>query len=148
MDKTDTDVSLIMNKNLGDTVAWSEDDNNHKDDESKQAMVAKSAINKRTLNWTKLNQTQITLPSGQQIATSGGDTKWTDSIYGTGFSDSKWLYDNLIDSYDYWTSTVYSKNSTESWSVNSWGELGTNEVNNQDNIGVRPVITILKSQLS
>ncbi len=148
LDKTDTDVSLIMNKNLGDTVAWSEDDNNHKDDESKQAMVAKSALNKRTLNWTKLNQTQITLPSGQQIATSGGDTKWTDSIYGTGFSDSKWLYDNLIDSYDYWTSTVYSKNSTESWSVNSWGELGTNEVNNQDNIGVRPVITILKSQLS
>ena len=148
LDKTDTEVSLIMNKNLGDAVAWSEDDNNHKDDESKQAITAKLALKERTLSWTKLNQSQITLPSGQQIATAGGDTKWTDNTYGTGFSDFKWLYDNLIDSYDYWTETAYSKNSTESWSVNSWGELGTNEVNNENNIGIRPVISIPKSQLS
>ena len=145
--KTNTEVSLIMNKNLGDAVAWSEDDNNHKDDESKQAITVKSALKERTSGWTKLNQNQIALPSGQQIAIAGGDTKWTDSTYGTGFSASKWLYDNLIDSYDYWTGTVYSKNSIESWSVNSWGELGTNEVNNKNNIGIRPVITISRTRL-
>ena len=146
-------VSLIMNANVNsngkaiisstdadrETVAWSIDGKSHKDDgEAAQAVTAKAYLSSSTTNWTKLKQSQIKLPTKEQI--SGA---YTGSI-------PKWLYDNLNSNsapYGYWTSTVYD--SMEGFAECMYFVPSTTpfSVNNSSEIGVRPVITISKSQL-
>ena len=136
-------VLLIAGMNLGSTVAWSEDGSNHKDeDESTQAVTAKAALKERTTGWIKLNQSQITLPTYDQIYKATGNKE----------SDiPKWLYSYTTApvAAGYWTSTFNSFNAIYAWTVFSAGNLtGSYTVNNSTYFGVRPVITVSKSQLS
>ena len=142
--KTDTDVSLIMNKNLGTDVTWSEDNSNHKsEDESYHATVAKAALKEYTAGWTKLTQAQVALPTGQQIADAIGSS-YTSSDEFSKIISLDWLIGE-----NYWTSTPVtgkSPTSTNSaWCVID-NRLFTEFVN--QTLGIRAVITIPKSNIS
>ena len=77
----------------------------------------------------------------------------------TGASNYDWLFDytsgctsygcNIADASNngYWTSTAISGNTIYAWFVGRYGTLNNNNVGNTVNYGVRPVITILKSNL-
>ena len=136
-------VSLIMNENLGDRVAWNTSGNN-----ADGPVTALAYLEEQTSSWT----VEATLPTGQQIADAVGNTSWTSGGSDIDLSSAPWLYDNLdgetsTNSYGYWTSTPSSSNSRSAWSVYYRGYLNSNDVD-YTYTGVRPVITVSKSQLS
>ena len=134
--KTDTEVSLIMDRNIGATAMWSGDESNHKSDsESSQAITAKSALSSATSNWSKIIKARISLPTEAQISAIYTNTMPT------------WLYDNLSNSgiMGYWTSSPYSGDTIDAWYVDASGYLIYTSVSNS--YGIRPVITISKSQI-
>ena len=163
-------VSLIMNKNIdsngkgttsGNTVAWvskedyiaagGEDLSNDEGYCQKGDMCAKNEygpitaqkyLKNSTTSWTKLTESQISLPTSDQIYKAAGNK--TSGL-------STWLYGNL----NYWTSTPYASNSYAACFVSEDGRLfgdlyGDSDflnVDAGDSDGVRPVITVSKSQL-
>ena len=140
-------VSLIMDRNIdstgkgttsGNTVAWCKSGS----DNSCAADRALEYLKNSTTSWTKLTESQISLPSYDQIYKAAGNK---DSDLST------WLYGNLNGSsapYAYWTSTPYASNSSGAWSVNCVGYLDFSRyVANVNSLGVRPVMTISKAQL-
>ena len=130
-------VSLIAGFNLGDTVAWCKSGS----DNSCAADGAKAALKERTSGWTKLTESQISLPSYDQIYKVAGNKT-------SGFAT--WLnsYTKTPVAYGYWTSTPYASYSYNAWYVNCDGTLRNYDVGNVDLSGVRPVITVSKSNLS
>ena len=157
-------VSLIMNKNIdsngkgttsGNTVAWvtkedylaaggTSNDYGRIGNNKFGPITAEKALKKNTKTWTKLTESQISLPSYDQIYKAAGNK----------FSGlSTWLYGNLkVNSsipYGYWTSTPLASGSYGAWRVSYDGYLGGyNDVGYDSNNGVRPVITVSKSNLS
>ena len=137
-------VKLIMNENLGYS-AWAESGDN-----SEGPVTANAYLASQTSGWTKLSQSQITLPDAQDIADAMGDSEWADNNY-TGTYGPDWMRTNLDGDngpYGYWTSTPYSADPSYAWHVDCYGNLVYNDVDNIDSRGVRPVITISKSNLS
>jgi hypothetical protein len=77
----------------------------------------------------------------------------------TGASNYAWLFDHTFEctdygcnvadssSYGYWTSTAVFDYANYVWGVTLYGTLDINDVVTTDFSGVRPVITILKSNL-
>ena len=140
-------VSLIMDRNIdsngkgttsGNTVAWCKSGS----DNSCAADGALEYLKTSTTRWTKLTESQISLPSYDQIYKAAGNK--TSGL-------STWLYGNLNNSsapYDYWTSTPYASNARDAWYVYSGGDLVYSNVNYSSYCGVRPVITVSKSNLS
>ena len=157
-------VSLIMNKNIdsngkgttsGNGVAWvtkedylaaggTSNDYGSVGNNKFGPITAEKALKKNTKTWTKLTESQISLPSYDQIYKAAGNK----------FSGlSTWLYGNLkVNSsipYGYWTSTPIASRSYGAWGVSYDGYLGGyNDVGYDSNNGVRPVITVSKSNLS
>ena len=84
---------------------------------------------------------------------------YTQTATTTGASNYAWLFDytngctsygcNIDDesNYGYWTSTAIPDVPTIAWDVYRYGYLKNNDVGRVDRVGVRPVITILKSNL-
>ena len=141
-------VSLIMDRNIdsngkgttsGNTVAWCKSGK----DNSCAADGALEYLKTSTTGWTKLTESQISLPSYDQIYKAAGNKI---SVLST------WLYGNLNvnDSvpYVYWTSTPSASNSSDAWDVSYVGSLSSDNVDYSDYDGVRPVITVSKSNLS
>ena len=141
-------VSLIMNKNIdsngkgttsGNAVAWCKKSGANN---SCAADGALEYLKTSTTGWTKLIETQISLPSYDQIYKAAGNK--TSGL-------STWLYGNLNVNnsapYCYWTSTPNASNSHNAWSVDFDGNLDNYYVGNDADNGVRPVITVSKSQL-
>ncbi len=139
-------VSLIMDRNIdsngkgttsGNTVAWCKSGANN----SCAADGALEYLKTSTTGWTKLTESQISLPSYDQIYKATGNK--TSGL-------STWLYGNLNDISEpsaYWTSTPNASNSDVAWVVYSGGGLsGYSRVDRS--YGVRPVITVSKSNLS
>ena len=169
-------VSLIMNANVGSdgkivtssstnksTVAWvsledyiaaggTEADYGSYGNNNKGPITANKALKEYTSTWTNLSSSQITLPSAEQIATASGQTFNNSSISGL----STWLYDYLDGTThpvsgvkSYWTITPHAAYSYYVLSVNYNGYLSYyHTVNVTGSTGVRPVITISKSDLS
>ena len=154
-------VSLIAGMNLGAPVAWAtkedylaaggtEADYGSEGNNKLGPITANKILKERTSSWTKLDEDQITLPSGQQIATAGGDTKWTESNY-TRTTLPTWLNSHTkftTGTNGYWTSSPYASYAAGAWNMSFEGDLGSNLVGNSHGYGVRPVITVLKSNLS
>ena len=167
-------VSLIMKANVGEdgkmvtTVssnsdqagAWSVDNKNHIDeDESAQAVTVKNKLAHSTAYWDKItDKTKITLPTAEQIFKASGKTfngseddnlsTWLcDTIFGTGSDRKKVL--------GYWTSTPGDNNKAfyvisnglPQCNLSSTSSLTYIEGRDLQIWGVRPVITISKSQL-
>ena len=130
-------VSLIAGFNLGDTVAWCKSGS----DNSCAADGAKAALKERTSGWTKLTESQINLPTYDQIYKAAGNK---DSGLST------WLnsYTKTPVAFGYWTSSPYPSYPSRAWRVNVDGSLGGYSVGFDDYYGVRPVITVSKSNLS
>ena len=141
-------VSLIMNKNIdsngkgttsGNTLAWCKSGS----DNSCAADGALEYLKTSTTGWTKLTESQISLPSYDQIYKAAGNK--TSGL-------PTWLYGNLNDNYSdpsaYWTSSPYASHSRHAWYVYYDGHLAYNSVDLDGFSGVRPVITVSKSNLS
>ena len=135
-------VSLIAGFNLGSTVAWSSDGSNHKDeDASAQAVTAKAALKERTSGWTKLTESQIALPTYDQIYKAAGNKT-------SGFPTWLYSYTKTPIAFGYWTSTIDTSSTTLAWYVAYVGAFDEDmDVGYDSFYGVRPVITISKSQL-
>ena len=154
LSSTEDTVTLISGANLDGTVAWSSDGSNHKDEtEDKQAVTAKAALAERTSNWSsanvgKLSEEQmltIKLPTAYQIAEAVGQTFSGSSISGL----PTWLTSHAKApvSYGYWTSTPFAGSSTDAWHVSYYGAVDYSLANDRSNSGLRPVITISKSNI-
>ena len=140
-------VSLIMNKNIdsngkgttsGNTVAWCKSGS----DNSCAADGALEYLKTSTTGWTKLTESQISLPSYDQIYKAAGNK--TSGL-------STWLYGNL--NYGsvpsaYWTSTPDASRSSHAWFVLYDATFTSYDVDSASSYGVRPVITVSKSNLS
>ena len=154
LSSTEETVTLISGANFGETVAWSLDGENHKDDpEEEQAVTAKAALAERTTNWSnanggKLSEEQmstIKLPTAYQIAEAVGQT-----FSGSDISElPSWLksYTKTPVAYGYWTSTPNAGDSDYAWYVYYDGIVSGSDVVNDYGYGVRPVITISKSNV-
>ncbi len=102
-------------------------------------ITAQNFLKNSTTSWTKLTESQISLPSYDQIYKATGNK--TSGL-------SAWLYGNLNNRYAYWTSTPYASDSRRAWYVFFTGFLNDNHVGSGDIYGVRPVITVSKANLS
>ena len=150
-------VSLIMNANIDSNgkaitssdatdkglVAWSEDGSSHKDeDATKQAVTAKAYLSSSTASWTKLKQSQISLPTREQIDKISNNNLPT------------WLYNYLIGTSNpvsisgYWLATPSERMENYADDVFQAGFVGNCQVDDSYTIGIRPVVTISKSQLN
>ena len=137
-------VSLIMDRNIdsngkgttsGNKVAWCKSGK----DNSCSADGALEYLKTSTTSWTKLTSSQISLPTYDQIKAANG---------GNDSSIPSWLYGNLNNPpYGYWTSTPYASDSRFAWRVSLGGSLNYDSVVDGGG-GVRPVITISKSNIS
>ena len=155
-------VSLIAGMNLGVTVAWvtkedylaaggTESDYGSEGNNKLGPITVNKILKERTSSWTKLDEDQITLPSGQQIATAVSDTDWKES---TGDSIlvklPTWLNSHTKftpGTWGYWTSSPNAHYDSYAWDVFYYGLACNSSVADDDSYGVRPVITVSKSQL-
>ena len=144
------EVSLIMSENLGDDVAWCTKEDYIASggtasdfgsaNNNKGALTAKAALSTRTANWNKItNKAKITLPTAHQIAAASGKTFNYVSIIGI----PEWLSNSI-----YWTQTGASNNKNyAAYFVSDDNSLYEEGVILEPT-GIRPVITVSKSNLS
>ena len=165
-------VSLIMNANVGKdgkaitssstdkgTVAWIskedyltaggiEDAYNDYRNNHLGPITAEKTLKTNTKGWIKINQNQISLPTGQQIRSLASEDAGDDVV----FYDSlpTWLTSNIDlsdNTYGYWLSTVSMYMANRPQCVNNDGNPYVG-VGDDIYYGVRPVITVSKSNLS
>ena len=145
------EVSLIMNKNL-ESAAWvtkedylaaggTESDYGTYGNNSLGPITANKVLAEKTTNWTKLvDKSKITLPTYQQLEkVYTRNLPWL--IVGVGRTSAD----------AYWTSTASSSSVSTSWTMfydKHIGEYYIGRVSVYNGKGVRPVITISKSNLS
>lgn len=144
--------------NLGATVAWAtkgdyiaaggtvENGDYVKND--KGPITSDKILKERTSGWTKLEDNQISIPSGQQIAAASGkefDASSTSKVSGLPI----WLncYTKPPMAYGYWTSSPSSSISNKAYHVFYDGTLNDGATIDDSAFALRPVITISKSQL-
>ena len=96
--------------------------------------------------WAKLENSQITMPTYNQIYKINNNDSLRSNI---------WLYDYLdstehsVDGlYGYWTMSATSNNQSFAWFVNCYGSIESSHVSDSRPRAIRPVITISKSNLS
>ena len=161
LETNEDNVSLIAGMNLGSTVAWAtkedylaaggtESDYGSYGNNNLGPITANKILKEGTSGWTKLDEDQITLPRGQQIAAAGGDTEWIESNY-TETPLPTWLYSYTkftTETYGYWTSSPNASNANYAWEAHYNGILRDHDVVDPSGYGVRTVITISKSQLN
>ena len=143
LEENGDNVSLIAGFNLEGTAAWCKSG----EDNSCAADGALEYLKNSTTSWTKLIESQISLPTGQQIATAAGEI-FDENDGASGFPT--WLYSYTkftSGTYGYWTSTPIVSASDIAWFVFPGGSLSRYPVYVGDYSGVRPVITISKAQL-
>ena len=143
LSSTENEVTLISGSNLGSPVTWCASGKNN----SCYADGAKAALVDRTSNWSikksgKLNDTQmstIMLPTKNQIegAYEGTIPKWL-----KGHTQTQ---QSVI--MGYWTNTFNSNSSSFAWGLDIYLGVVDIDVDNGVYYGVRPVITLLKSQI-
>ena len=141
------EVALILEGNYDmETLAWcaSGGDNACKADnlEDKLDDIVEEA-------WTKLERSQIGIPSMEQIMVA--DEKVEEAYLDYPSLTNEWLYsypdyaelngaDNPISGY--WTSTPNADYSEHAWMVLLHGDVAYTSVDDEFNFGVRPVITL------
>ena len=142
---SNTDSSQINEKVATDTQGWVGNPRLITADE-----IAKITDNKTFNSATTDSNGWFYFDSNNQTRVANSSNK----------SKYAWLFDrtnnctsygcNIADSstYGYWTSTAVSGSSSYVWRVNDYGRLGHNDASVGSHCGVRPVITVLKSNVS
>ena len=163
-------VNVILDHNTTAGVAWNLTGNNSEMKEVKKALENDTKDWKNTARLITANEVaKITKHPTFDASKENQDwfcldtnkpdtTNWCSKAQGT--SEYAWLFDytsgctsygcsNTSNSstWGYWTSTPKKDDSTYAWYVYRNGDLGTSYVSNLDS-GVRPVITISKSNIS
>ena len=159
-------VTLIMNKNLGNTVAWYEDSS----DNSYGPITALTYLQSQTNDWTNLAPIVINkfdyderedaqLPNNQSFTMYARLPKYSEihAINNSAIlSNTPWLYINLHGTGDntadsngnyksgYWTSAANSGDPRHARFVDFDGLLYSHTVNYDNRHGVRPVIELSK----
>ena len=142
-------VSLIMNQNLGNTVAWITQEEYEAAEGTRWGsnvdrnifgpVTANNYLEEQTSNW----KVKASLPTYDQIYNVNGSTDLTNVL---------WLRENIGGSsgFDgYWTSSSYNNYSDRAWGVDRTGSgFASNLVDNNSSYGIRPVITLNKTNLS
>ena len=167
-DSNKATVNIILDHNTTALIAWNETGSNT------EMKDVKDALENDTTTWD--SSLSPRLIEADEIATITGNTTFngttsTASEYfyfetnnnsspTTYSGDYSWLYDytydctsygcNIADSstYGYWTSTPVTGNTDGAWRVDRAGRLLSDYVNDNSHYGVRPVITISKTQVS
>ena len=137
------EVALILEGNYDETTqAWCASGS----DNSCNADGLTSKLDDIAEAWKKLEREQIVLPSALQIIVANNPSE--SSVSYTGGLKS-WLYNwpdnaNYGDSapYAYWTSTPDANYSNHAWGVSYNGYVYDDPVDNDSNLGVRPVINL------
>lgn len=157
LDKDTNNISLILNKNIINSVAWcSKEDyisagggylpNDGKTCELMKTycstnrygpITALNALYEQTKNWVNLSQNQITLPDAYKIAIASGTT--FDGL--TDISQASWLVGS------YWTSTIPNSGDSAIAVVESAKKIMFPNPDESSILGIRPVITIAKSDI-
>lgn len=150
LEKNGDEVSLIMNKTLGDTVSWvskedyiaaggTESDYGSYGNTSKGSLTVSKALKERTSNWNKISdKSKITLPTVNQIAVASNISFSGDNVID---GLSRWLYGDS----GYWLSTSYDNNTA--YAVFSSGDCRNVSAFVSNNFSIRPVITISTTQI-
>jgi len=86
-------------------------------------------------SWTKLDRSQIGIPSASQIVVADG--KEADAYLEAPDLDNEWLYGD-----DYWTSTPYTGDLDNVWYVDFNGSMNLGIIVDDSTCGVRPVILL------
>ena len=152
LEATGDNVSLIMDRNFTDeydivseTLAWCTDD-------GRNNTTCENINSKEQMPLTYIQNTfdifdiDISFPTFDQVYKAAGNKNSELPM---------WLYDYLDGTpnsisgvYGYWTSSPNSDYTNSAVSVSYDGVIHTNSVNNSSENGVRPVITLSKSQLN
>ena len=163
-------VNVILDHNTTANVAWNSTGSNSEMKEVKKALENDTKDWKNTARLITANEiAKITGNTGFDASKEKQDwfcfdtnqsdsTNWCSKAQGT--SEYAWLFDytsgctsygcsNTSNSstYGYWTSTPKKDDSTIAWVVYTGGTLSYSNVTNND-YGIRPVITISKSNIS
>ena len=142
------EVSLILDRNYDETAQWYCDEskeNNYYNTCNGDGLTSK--LNEIKVSWSKLNESQISIPTAEQIVTAANTT-----LESPNFDLAKWLIINInTNNGSYWTSTPDSSANVNEYVVSVGSLTGTavssGGLGGSSNTGIRPVITILKTQL-
>ena len=132
-------VDLIMNKNIGNLVAWCNNETlcktNSNWDNTKGPITATAYLQSQTSNWEIIP----TLPTKEQIQGA-----YTGNM-------PTWMYDYLNNTTHsvsglsgYWTNSFNTQNSTDAWVVYREGRVSSSYIITTNGYGIRPVITVSK----
>ncbi len=138
---------------------------------SKGPITLLKQLKSDTSSWNK--SINARLIEAREIATITGYPNWDNQAYyfhnntlGTQYTGDAgtnryaWLFDNIKDctrfgcnvadssTYGYWTNTAHSGFSSSAWFVSQGGRLYYFSVSHIGGFGVRPVVTVLKSNIS
>lgn len=153
LEEDGNNIKLIMNKNLGEIVAWCDATAKDPNNNSCNANGAKAYLASQTSGWTKLINAggKVELPKGEDIANLINDDLWNDTTI-TKQEVPDWMRANLYKTnvpLGYWTSTANSNKSSEAWLMFYLGYLHSYDFKSYSVVsGVRPVITISKFNMS
>ena len=146
-------VSLIMDRNFTDgffSTSWCTDGG---DDNTTCENINSTGEESLLKNVQDIfgGNISVSFPTASQIATASGKSFNNNSVSGL----ATWIYDYLegtanseSEVYGYWTTSPCIDDSEFAWTVYRDGSLAKLEVNDDSgSYGVRPVITVSKSQL-
>ena len=153
-------VTLILNRNLGDNVAWYAD----AEDNSYGPITALIYLQSQTSTWTNLPEMTLNTfeyDNGSEDVTLGNNNSFTmyarlpkhseiHAISNSGdITNIPWLYINLKNTGDdstrgYWTSTAESSDSYFARNVSHIGYVDCSTVIGASSNGLRPVIELSK----
>ena len=145
----DNKVTLIMDRNLGDFVAWNTSGNN-----TDGPITALNYLESGTTNWTNIEANTYTLTDSKYgtitrtnararmlTQTEAVNLECSDGVN----SCPTWAYSNLgTEHYGYWLSSASADSSSQAWTITDLGSVLADSVTNVGCEGVRPVIELSK----
>ena len=144
------EVALILDGNYDtDTLPWCDQSGPNPSNNACNADGLTEKLDEIASVWTKLERSQIVLPSAVQIVVADGLSEDAYEDYPT--LTNTWLYEwtgnndyNNGDgpSYGYWTSSAHSDVSLFAWLVSCYGVVYNDYVDRGVRYGVRPVINL------
>ena len=148
------EVTLIMDRNLGNNVAWYIDENDTNATNAKGPLTALNELKKRTNEWTNIPTYTYTLENDDDA--QGGTYPSYPSITGESVTDVRarlprynelikekidcattnntckaYITSNIdkITTFGYWLSTSYSGGNANAWAVSRWSSLSNTPYN-------------------
>jgi len=142
-------VTLIMDRNIGNLVAWGTSQSNG-------PITAIEYLENQTSGWTNILGFNYTYSDSlysdierknikARLLTGEEATNILGCVVSSMGKCVSWSYDNLFGPpYGYWVSSAYANDSESALGINDVGSLDVNSFNDNATFGVRPVIEISK----